>query len=214
MASTVNQTDVLTDMSYLLGEATVPSSGIDDRKSFIDKSMERITRSYNFEALKAIATISLATGQATMPTNINYTPPLDVRIVNSGVGDDYIFELIPYEDRDKYNVGDYKYWLTGTEGAYTLYTKETASSTLSLRYTQKAPGLNASISTTFPSSMVIARGALVYYKQAENPQADISVDEALFQKELQEVVAAEIRNRPIARGKGVQEINDTYTGAV
>lgn len=212
MAS-INQTDVLLDMSYLLGEQSIPTSGIEDRKAFIQRALERIYRLYDFSEFKSIATVTITNGQGTLPADIGESPDMDVRVVNSGNGNDYIFEQIPYEEQDKYSAGDYKYWLTGSAGDYTINTNDTVSA-LTIRYIEEAPTINASITTSFPSSMVIARGALVYYKQAENPLADVSQDEALFQSELQEVIQRQIRNNPIVRAKGIQELNDTYTGSV
>lgn len=212
MAS-INQTDVLQDMSYLLGEQSIPTSGIEDRKAFIQRALERIYRLYDFSEFKSIATVTITNGQGTLPADIGESPDMDVRVVNSGNGNDYIFEQIPYEEQDKYSAGDYKYWLTGSAGDYTINTNDTVSA-LTIRYIEEAPTINASITTSFPSSMVIARGALVYYKQAENPLADVSQDEALFQSELQEVIQRQIRNNPIVRAKGIQELNDTYTGSV
>ena len=62
--------------------------------------------------------------------------------------------------------------------------------------------------------MALARGALVYYRQAEDPQADISQEEALFQQELDEVIAQFNRSRPQQRAKTLQEVAGTYTGDI
>lgn len=216
MAS-INQTDVLQDMSYLLGEASVPTSGIDDRKRFIQRGLERIARLYDFDEMYALATVSMTLSgnfyTGSLPSDAAESPDLDVRVIQSGTDNDYIYEKIPYEDQDKYQVGDYKYWLTGSAGDYTLNTRDT-NTPLIVRYLQKAPTINASVSTTFPSSMVIARAALVYYRQAENPLADISQDEALFQRELEEVIARQQRNRSVGRAVGIQEVNDEFIGQV
>lgn len=216
MAS-INQTDVLQDMSYLLGEASVPTSGIDDRKRFIQRGLERIARLYDFDEMYALATVSMTLSgnfyTGSLPSDAAESPDLDVRVIQSGTDNDYIYDKIPYEDQDKYQVGDYKYWLTGSAGDYTLNTRD-SNTPLVVRYLQKAPTINASVSTTFPSSMVIARAALVYYRQAENPLADISQDEALFQRELEEVIARQQRNRSVGRAIGIQEVNDEFIGQV
>lgn len=216
MAS-INQTDVLQDMSYLLGEASVPTSGIDDRKRFIQRGLERIARLYDFDEMYALATVSLTLSgrfyTGSLPSDSGESPDMDVRVINNGTNDDYVFEKIPYEDQDKYQAGDYKYWLTGSANDYTINTRDDVGA-VAVRYLQKAPTINASISTTFPSSMVIARAALVYYRQAENPLADISQDEALFQRELEEVIARQQRNRSVGRAIGIQEANDEFIGQV
>lgn len=216
MAS-INQTDVLQDMSYLLGEASVPTSGIDDRKRFIQRGLERIARLYDFDEMYALATVSMTLSgnfyTGSLPSDSGESPALDVRVINTGSNDDYVFTKIPYEDQDKAQAGDYKYWITGSANDYTISTRDDVGS-VTVRYLQKAPTINASVSTTFPSSMVIARAALVYYRQAENPLADISQDEALFQRELEEVIARQQRNRSVGRAVSVQEINGQHIGQV
>lgn len=212
MAS-ISQNDVLLRMSYLLGEQTIPTSGIEDRKQFINDALARIYRTYNFNEAQAIATVTITNGVGTLPSDAGESPDLDVRVINAGSNNDYIYEQIPYEDQDNYVDGDYKYWLTGSAGAYSLNTKDTQTP-LIVRYMQESPEINASISTTFPSAMAIARGALVYFRLAENPDADTSQDEAFFQRELQEVIARQNRNRPVRRSKSIMELNDHFTGRI
>jgi hypothetical protein len=216
--SAITQTDVLLDLSYLLGESSIPTSGIDDRKAFIQRGLQRIVRLYDFDEMYALATVSLTLGgnafySGALPADAAESPSLDVRVINSGTNDDYVFTKIPYADQDEATAGDYKYWLTGSANAYTMSTRDDVSNVV-VRYLQSAPTINASISTTFPSSIVIARAALVYYRQAENPMADIAQDEALFKTELEEVIARQNRNRPVGRAKSIMELNDTYTGIV
>jgi hypothetical protein len=216
--SVINQTDVLLDLSYLLGESSIPTSGIDDRKAFIQRGLQRIVRLYDFDEMYALATVSLTLGSnafysGALPADAAESPDLDVRVINPGTNDDYVFEKVPYEDQDKAITGDYKYWLTGSANDYTMTTRDDVSNVV-VRYLQTAPTINASISTTFPSSIVIARAALVYYRQAENPMADIAQDEALFKTELEEVIARQNRNRPVGRAKSIMELNDVYTGLV
>jgi hypothetical protein len=216
--SVINQTDVLLDLSYLLGESSIPTSGIDDRKAFIQRGLQRIVRLYDFDEMYALATVSLTLGSnsfysGALPADAAESPDLDVRVINPGTNDDYVFEKVPYEDQDKAVTGDYKYWLTGSANDYTMTTRDDVSNVV-VRYLQSAPTINASISTTFPSSIVIARAALVYYRQAENPMADIAQDEALFKTELEEVIARQNRNRPVGRAKSIMELNDVYSGSV
>lgn len=211
--SSISQNDVLLRMSYLLGEQTIPTSGIEDRKQFINDALGRIYRSYNFNEAMAVATVTVTAGVGSMPSDIGESPAIDVRVINPGTNNDYVYEQIPYEDQDKYVDGDYKYWLTGSAGAYTLNTNDSQTPVI-VRYMQESPEINASISTTFPSAMAIARGALVYFRLAENPDADTSQDEAFFQKELQEVISRQNRNRPNRRSKSVMELNNYHTGQV
>ena len=210
----ITQTTVLEDMSFLLGETSVPTSGIEDRQRFIQRALDRVYRAYDFPMNKVTATISMVAGVATLPSNVHQDAILDIREVVSGVGTDHVYTQVNYGDIDSIPTGSYAYWLDGYEGTYTLNSSETSSSTLKIRYETTTPVVNASISTPFPSSMCLARGAMVYYRQAEDPQADISQEEYLFQQELDEVIAQYNRSRPQRRAITMQENMGTYTGDI
>lgn len=211
----ITQDTVMQDLSYLLGEQTVPSSGTEDRQRFIQRALERVYRAYDFPMNKVTVTLQAAAGIATLPTNVRQDSSLDVREVVAGARNDNIYDAIPYEERDLYSEGSYKYWLTGYEGAYLLETTETSTNpVLTVRYSTVAPTINASIGTPFPSSMCLARGALIYYRQAEDPQADIGQEEALFQLEIDEVIAAYNRERAQTRGITQHEKYGTYIGDI
>ena len=213
MAST-NLTTVMEDLSFLLGESSVPSTGTEDRQRFIQRALDRVYRAYDFPMNKVTATIAMVSGIATLPTNVHQDSILDIREVVAGVGNDKIYKVVPYEELDNYPAGSYMASLDGYEGTYVLTTSENTNGTLKLRFTTTSPTINASISTPFPSSMALARGALVYYRQAEDPQADISQEEYIFQQELDEVIAQYNRSRPQPRAKTLHEITGTYPGDI
>jgi hypothetical protein len=211
---TVNLTTVQQDLSYLLGEQTVPSSGVDDRARFIQVALERAYRAYNFPMNKLTATVAMISGVATLPTTVMQDSVLDIREVLSGNDNDRVYKQIDYEDFDSATAADYAYYLNGYEGSYAAITSSTGSATLKIRYSSSVPILNASISTPFPSSMALARGALIYVRQAEDPQADISQEESIFQAELQEIIAQYNRSRPQRRMITRHEDADTYIGYI
>ncbi len=211
----LTQTTVMTDLSYLLGETSVPSTGTEDRQRFIQLALERAYRAYDFPFNKVLATVPMVNGIASLPTTVHQDSILDIRIVNPGVGDDTVFTGVPYGALDNYPAGQNKYRLTGYEGAYVLKSSETGTTdTLSVFHQTTAPQINASIATPFPSSMALARGALIYLRQAEDPQADVSQEEYLFQAELDEVIAQYNRSRPQPRGKTLHEVMGTYPGDI
>lgn len=211
----ITQDIVQQDLSFLLGETSVPATGTEDRQRFIQRALDRVYRAYDWPMNKVTATVSMVGGVATLPTNVHQDSIIDIREVVAGVGTDHIYTQVPYSSGDNYPQNTYNYRLTGYEGAYVLTSSETGTNTtLSLYYETTAPVINASIPTPFPSSMALARGALVYYRQAEDPQADIAQEEYLFQLELEEVIAQYNRSRPQPRAKTVQEIQGTYTGDI
>lgn len=211
----VTQTDVMQDLSYLLGESSIPSSGTEDRQRFIQRALDRVYRAYDWPMNKVIATVAMVNGIATLPSNVHQDTKLFIRERLSGVGDDHVYSPVDYGSVDNYPANSFAYELRGYEGTYSIVSSETTTSTtLELFYETTTPQINASVSTPFPSSMCLARGALVYYRQAEDPQADISQEEALFQEELDEVIAQYNRSRPQKRAKTLQEIQGTYTGDI
>lgn len=215
---------VMQDMSYLLGESSVPNPVPAQRQAFAQRALERIYRSYNFDLADVTVTISLVNGVANLPADVNINDPiLDIRIKNDqpgqGVGGDFIFQKIPYESQDSYGPADYVYWVTGSPGAYVMNTAQsgdasTANAALTIRYMQIAPTINSSVGTPFPSSMVIARGALVYYRASQDPYMDVSQLEALFTNELEEVIATQIRNQADKPAQGRHQRRGTYIGDV
>lgn len=210
----VYQTDVMQDLSFLLGESSVPTTGVEDRQRFIQKTLERVYRAFPWPMNQLTATLQMSSGVGSLATTVRQDGVIDVREVVVGADNDKIYYQIPYEDQDSYASGEYRYWLTGYEGAYVLNTSEKDTSPiLTYRYETVAPTINASIATPFPSSMVLALGALIYYRIAEDPQADISQEEAKFKQELDEVIASYQRSRQ-TRGRTMHEINGTYIGDI
>ena len=187
-------------------------------QTYVQRSLERIYRAYNFPMNTVLATIQVTAGIGTLPTNIGQDGLIDVREINSGPYADKVYSEVSYQESNNYSVGDYAYWLQGYGGNYTIYTSETSGSdlnpVLSLLYITSVPILNASINTNFPSSMVVALGALKYYRLAEDPYTDVSPYENMFQLEMAEVIADVNRNRAQVRGRTQLEQWGTYTGDI
>lgn len=204
-------TDVRTDLTYLLGEDSIISPWPEKYDRFIQKGLERIERIFDFERSRVAATFSVTSGVATLPTSIQDYGKMDVRQVVSGDENDYVYTQIGYEEKDNFIKGDYRFWLTkDTSGNMKFNTKED-NAVLDIYYSA-VPTINASVSTNFPSSMVIARAAIPYIRQAEDRDADISQDEALFRNELEEVIAQLDRNREDENSVTAEDLNGRYPG--
>lgn len=209
----INQTDIMTRLSYLLGEQTVPTSGVADRQAFIQDTIEEVYRRYHFPQTMTTATVSVVSGAATLASNYFPNGPIDVREVSSGAQDDNQYALIPYDEHDDYRQGQYKFWLEGGDPNYVIKTKEDAS-TLTVRYQQKPALVSASMSIPFEDPMVFALGALRYVRVGENPEADITQEEDNFQVKLDQLIARYRRNRPRGRRKTLGERSNWHTGDV
>lgn len=211
----VNQNDVFSDLSYLVGNDIIPNPVPNNWSSFVQRSLERISRIVDFDFGKVVTTLSLTNGFANLPTNARQSPDLDIRVVNSSQNDDYIFTQTTYEQFDNYTQGDYRYYVsTSQDGVQSITTTETGTPAVSVRYSLAAPTINASIATNFPSSMVIAKGALIYIREAEDKDADTGQEEAKFTNELEEVISAMEREQPNVKAVTEQDVAGKQTGEI
>jgi hypothetical protein len=209
------QTDFMTELSYLLGERTVPSTGTDGRKAFIQDSLNDIYKMWPWRFAEAIATLTVASGLASLPSDLTLNHDLYVKYFGSDGVTATDLELVDAGDQESVNTGDSKYWITsyGNDGNYLLNTKEVISSVV-VKYQRKAPTLAASVGTPWGDKMAIALGARRYYRISQDPEADISQDEALFQKRVEESISAQQMASPRKRRKSAQSISGFSTGDI
>ena len=209
----INQTTILETLSYLLGENTVPTSSIiDSRKRFIQHTLEEIYRSYPWTFAQGTATLIFASGLATMPSDFDSQQKV-YSYFNNGDQQTTVTE-INVGDQDMWETGDYKFWIEPLdETTYLLKTKDNNYTDLTIKYQKQVPTINASIATPFPDAMTIALGARRYVKLGQNPDADISQDEALFQKRLTENIAAQQLGRPLKKNRKIYYANNYRLGA-
>lgn len=199
-------------LSYLLGENNVPTSSVaTSRKNFIQRSLEEIYRAHPWNFAKSTATINFSNGLATLPSDFdaqhkiysyfyNGTTQTELREINIG-------------DSDMWQDNDYKFWVEHVgNGTYAVKTKDTGYTTAVVTYQATAPVINASVYTPFQDQMAIALGARRYVKLGQNPDADISQDEALFQKRLNENISASQVNRPLRKHRSVYRANGYRLG--
>ena len=110
--------------------------------------------------------------------------------------------------------GSMKFWLEPISGTdqYTINTKETAPSQVVAVYQTLPPTIAASVGTPYPRSQTLTIGARRFIKLGQNPDADISQDEALFQKALSADIAAHQIPRPARQFRTLHDTQGTYTG--
>lgn len=208
----VTQQQALTTLSYLLGENSVPTSSvIDSRKNFIQNTLNEIYRAYPWSFATANATLTFAGGVATLPVDFDYQHKIYGYFYNGDTQTQ--LEEINIGDSDMYIQNQYKFWIEHiTDDTFQIRTKDTDYTNAVISYQTVVPTLSASVSTPFNDANVIALGAKRYVKASENPDADISQDEAIFQKRLNEVIAAVQVNRPLKRSRKVYYANNYRLG--
>jgi len=207
----IGQTEILNTLTYLMGERTVPSTALEGRKDFIQRSLEEVYRAYPWSFASVKTTLTLANGLATLPSDFDDQHKIYAYFYN---GDNqYQVEEINIGDGDMYEDGSHKFWLESDNlGTYIINTKDTSYSDLVVKYQKLPPTLSDTVDTPFPDRLVIALGAKRYVKMGQNPDADVSQDEALFQKRLNENIAAAQVNRPLRKHRAVYKANGYHLG--
>jgi len=202
----------MTTLSYLLGERTIPSTATENRKNFIQRTLEEIYRAYPFPFASATATVAVVGGTATLPTDVDWQHQVTTYFYSGDTQKDV--REINTQDQDKYVTGDNVFWLQPISNTdnFTFNTKDTTYDTIFVKYQSVPPEINASIGTPFTDIMTIALGARRYVKLGQNPDADIAQDEALFQKRLGENIAAVQINRPLRRNRKIYYANGYRLG--
>lgn len=207
----ITETDVLTTLSYLMGERTVPTTAIEGRKDFIKRTLEEIYRAYPWPFAKTTETIAISSFTASLATTFDPQHKISVYFLDGDIQTN--LEEINPGDQDMYEDSDRKFWVENVGGTnYAIKIKDTDISSIVAKYQTVAPDINASVGTPFQDRTTIALGARRYIKLGENPDADISQDEALFQKRLNENIASQQLSRPLRRNRKIYYANNYRLG--
>lgn len=214
MARTRYQGEFLLSLAYLLGERTVNSTTTPSRGDFVQMTLEDAYKAYPWRFARTNATLSVVSGIATLPTDYDDNHLAYAKYDNGGVYRD--LDAIDPDDEDTVRDGDEACWIEvlndGT--TYVLNTKDTNVSSVNFRYQKQAPIIDtATTGTPYFNKATIVLGARRYVKLGQNPDADISQDQAIFDKELSKDFAAHQVNTPRKKRKNAQGQAGTYTGA-
>jgi hypothetical protein len=193
----VTQQDLLLTLTYFMGESSIPTAATESRKNFIQRTLEEVYRAYPWSFASVTTTLTFTNGQATMPDD--FDDQHKVYSYKQSGSNQYEVKEINFGDQDLYEEGDNKFWmLSDTSDGYTINTKDGTTS-VTIKYQSKCPMLSANTNTSFADQTTVALGAKRYVKLGQNPDADVSQDEALFQKRLTENIAAANVNRPLRK---------------
>lgn len=210
----LSQSDILTSLAYLMGERTVNATTSTPRADFIQQSLEDVYQAYPWRFARTNATLSISNGIATLPTNYDDSHFSHAKF-NTG-GTEFKLEPIDPDDSENLQNGDEAQWIEVLDDGerYVLKTKDTTLSTVMFRYQRKAPVLDSAgtITTPYPKKNTIALGARRYVKLGQNPDADISQDEAAFDKRIQQDIAAHQVPAPRKRRRSRQSQTNSSTG--
>lgn len=188
MSQLLYQAGLLTTLAYLMGERTVNATTSAPRGDFLQKTIEEVYQAYEWPFAKRSASLAITSGIATLPTNYDFEHALHARYGTET--NDFI--EIPQEDRGQAVDGSRKFWITSpAEGTFVFNTADTVTP-LDITYQSPAPVLDAAgtTGTAYSSGSTLTLGARRYVKLGQNPDADISQDQKLFEKLLANDIAA------------------------
>lgn len=185
------QTDFLTSLAYLLGERSVNATTSAPRADFVQNALDEAYAAYPWRFSRARTTLTISSGIATLPTNYD-----DNHTAFAKYGTDEI-QLAPLDEDDQGSAedGDNRMWITTTSSddeRYQLNTNDTSVTSVDFRYNKKAPVLDSAgtVTTPYRNKRTIALGARRDVKLGQNPDADISQDQKLFDKAISNDIAA------------------------
>lgn len=207
-----NQTEILTTLARLLGERSVNATTSTSRADFIQETLTEAYQAYPWRFARTNATLSISSGIATLPTNYDDNQPAQAKFDN---GVTVKLDAIDPDDEGDVTDGDRAVWIEAIDDdRYILNTKDSDVSTVRFRYQKRPPILDSAgtITTPYPNKMTIALGARRYVKLGQNPDADISQDEKIFQNRLSADIAFHQVPAPRKRRKTAQSQTGSHTG--
>ena len=207
---THSQDDILLTLSYLRGERTVPTANVEGRKEFIQQTLHEVHTAFPWKFAEVNATLSIVSNVATLPSGTTLEHEISVSDVDGDT--EYDWNAIDVGDRNLAQTGDRSFWVTALgSDRYQINTKATVS-TILVRYQGVEPTINASITTQYPDRLTLALGANRFVKLSEDPDADLSQDDALFKNRLNANIASQNMSRPKLQRKSAQSQAGSYTG--
>lgn len=187
MAKTVTMDSLMTELSGALGETSVPTSGVDNRKTFLQRSYEDAWKLYPFPFTMTDTTLDFSSGVAELPDD--FLEGGHCVLLNDGkeVGQ------IDFADQGTAQPGFYIRYNSGTYEAVLL---NVADGSYAFRYQYETPDLTqANASGPYPNPTTIVKGAIRYVVKADNPEADNAQEIATFTAACQEDYAPFNRSR-------------------
>lgn len=181
-------------LAKLLNQDAIPQSETGRVAFFIASAVQRILRAFDFDQTKIYASVTTdANGRVSLAAlRLGMTPGIDV--LTDGTQD---YTLVTPSDRYHYKSGNYYFNIVLEGGVWVLYSSE-ANKTLTIGYYDSPDTVvsGASAIKIAFQPMVVAKGALIYYRQAQDPEADTEQEEDAFRQEIAELAEAQERRRP------------------
>lgn len=180
MVAQINQVDVMNALQNLMGHRVSPGGTDDDWKRYIQRAYDYAWRYYRWGFSLTIADIP---DTGILPEDFDY----------EGYRKFDGFDEISLEETMGTSSSGSAVVFDNASGRYLL--SPAAATRVVYQYTP--PTLTTDTSVPFPSAQVIALGATIYAKQAENPtRADVQQEWDMFHSELDRLVGRADNAKP------------------
>ena len=181
-------------LARLLNQESIPSSESGRVAFFIASGVQRILRAFDFEQALTYASVTTdGNGRVSLASlNLGMTPGID--IVTNGTQK---YTMVTPSDRYAYHQGDFYFNVVLEAGVWVLYSSE-PNATVTIGYYDTPSTITSGVTPVKIAfqPMVIAKAALIYYRQAQDPEADTEQEEDQFRQEIAEISEAQERRRP------------------
>jgi hypothetical protein len=208
MAPQTTIDEALLALARLLNQRNVPTSQSAAWQFFTTAAVQRLYRSFDFDPAKIRASITTdSNGQADL-TALKFGQYPAITYIGT------LTQPYGFITPDLFHAhaqGDYRWWLTRDPitAAWMLNSTEPGAD-IEIEY-YEAVDLTGTQKAVF-TPMVIAKGALIYYRQAEDPEADTGVEEDQFRQEVAEIIEQQNRNKPQQFFRSPRDVRGTHIG--
>lgn len=199
MVAQINQVDVMNSLQNLMGHRVSAGGTDDDWKRYIQQSFNYCWRYYQW-GFSLTRFDVLADGY--LPDDLDY----------EGYRKFDGLDEISLEDTFGSSTSGSAVVFDNVQSKYMLYPP--VATTVVYQYTPPTLGEDANGAAPFPSAQVVALGATIYAKQAENPtRADVQQEWDMFHSELDRLVGRADNAKPHTP-KNYHDKMGTFTGDV
>lgn len=196
-------------LAYLLGQNTVPQAEQTRRAFFIASGVERLYRSFDFDMAKITVELEAdSDGKVDLSDyELGIVPAIE--LVTDGTQDG-VYGYVFNDTYSNYGQGDKRYTvLRNEDNEYYLQTTEPGATLQVTLY--EAPTIANNQAVVF-TKMLVAKAALIYYRQAEDPEADVGPEEDQLKQEVGEVIERQNRTRPQRFARSARDVGGNYLG--
>jgi len=183
----------LTALAALLNQNATPNAEITRRTFFIVSAVQRLQRAFDWRVDTLSDTVSTDDEGLADISEFEFGAFPSFSYVGPG-DQNFGYTLVAFDDLQLYGQGDRKYALIVNEdGEWEMHTTEPNTELTVVFYS--SPDVSSTQTAPF-TAMVIAKGALIYYRQAQDPEADVGPEEDQFRQEVEELMENQERRRP------------------